>query len=360
LLANKYLPSGEAAVGSGHPVTSQKICEIRVPTYRRPRLLERALRSIIEQTDPNWRCLVFDDCPEGSARPTVEQIADARIQYRKNPTPLRAIGNIDQCFRNRPYCGGQYACVVEDDNYLLPHHIRRQFEACERWSVDVTFSAQACERVVEAGQPGFLDGEKTIAWIYPEGRHDFTALLPAILFSHAFSNGSVFWRLGCESDFEIGALTVTPGVQEMARILRLRNTVYMSHAPSSVWRWNDPKDSHVNAGPGLAITARAQVKWHHLLGQREVMELRRAYLRAYGLHPGLAFADSQSGQHKAAIESNLLMCGRYARLTERPALWRIAKMLRGMAFRMVVPCRMADSLAPGSDDIRERQLTALS
>jgi len=73
-------------------------CEIRVPTFRRPRLLERALRSVAAQTHEDWCCVVFDDCPDGSAKPIVEAMADRRFEWRQNGPALGAIGNIDRAF----------------------------------------------------------------------------------------------------------------------------------------------------------------------------------------------------------------------------------------------------------------------
>jgi hypothetical protein len=79
----------------------------------------------------------------------------------------------------------------------------------------------------------------------PTGTHEFREVLPAILFSHAFSNGCVFRRIGRQLDFEVGEITNNPGVQETARILGLKNRVYVSHEPTAVWRSNDPRDSYV-------------------------------------------------------------------------------------------------------------------
>ena len=66
---------------------SSGLCEVRVPTFRRPKLLRRALLSVLEQTYSNWRCVVLDDCPDGSARSIVEAIQDHRIDHLQNPPP---------------------------------------------------------------------------------------------------------------------------------------------------------------------------------------------------------------------------------------------------------------------------------
>jgi glycosyltransferase involved in cell wall biosynthesis len=77
---------------------TNELCEVRVPTYRRLTLLKRALQSLISQTYPNWRCIVFDDCPNGTARSVVDSLCDHRIYYSHNERRLGAIGNKDQAF----------------------------------------------------------------------------------------------------------------------------------------------------------------------------------------------------------------------------------------------------------------------
>jgi glycosyltransferase involved in cell wall biosynthesis len=326
---------------------SAPICEVRVPTYRRPVLLERALRSICAQTYPDWRCVVFDDCANGSAQAVVEAIGDPRIGYRKNPNSLGAIGNIDQCFRNRAYVDGQYACVVEDDNFLLSEHLAHQLDLVASHGVEVVFSAQACEEVLNPGEPGRVTEIKTIAWIYPEGVHPSAEVQAAILFSHAFSNGSAFWRLGCATDFEMGPLTQRPGVQETARILRLEDNVCVSHQATAIWRANDPRDSYVSASDGGGRLARLKARWGELLERREITSLRRHYLSAHGLSMARRLADHADADRKAQIESALLMCGRFTALTQRTLPWRLSWLIRGLLFRLIVPSQLAWPDEPG-------------
>ena len=55
------------------------LCEIRVPTYRRPELLERAMRSLQAQTQRDWVALVMDDSPEREGAQAVKKLGDGRI-----------------------------------------------------------------------------------------------------------------------------------------------------------------------------------------------------------------------------------------------------------------------------------------
>lgn len=311
------------------------MCEVRVPTFRRPILLNRALLSLRAQTHANWRCVVFDDCPDGSGLDVVEAMGDDRISYQRNKVSLGAIGNINQCFRNAPIVGGEYACVLEDDNYLLPEHLQRQVELCSKHDVDVVFASQVCENVLVPGEPGVLSDATTLSSIYAEGPHEVSQMLPALLFSHAFSNGAVFWRLGQASDFEVRMATRRPGVQETARILGLRGRAYVSHRPTAIWRSNDPKDSYVSVGSRGGLPARMHSHWRQLCERREIMALRRYYLGAFGTASALDCAEQSDPARRVEIENVLLMCGRYVVLTERSPLWRITWMLRGILFRMI-------------------------
>ena len=313
------------------------LCEVRVPTYRRPRLLERALRSVVAQTHHDWRCIVLDDCPDASARAVVNAVGDARVSYLHNARSLGAIGNIDQAFRNRPMAGGACAIVLEDDNYLLPEHLAVQLETCRREAVAVTISAQLVEEIGEPGAPGSLSSDKrTLAWIYPEGRHACRSLLPAVLFSHAFSNGAVFWHIGWPSDFEIGDCTHRPGVQETLRLLKLKDDVYISHRATAVWRSNDPRDSYVSRSAPDDAASRLRARWQHLQERREISDYRAWYLDQHGIGGAIEFVRKLAPSRAPDIERALLLCGHYVALTDRSTLWRLTQIAKGHAFRAVV------------------------
>lgn len=295
---------------------------------------------------------MFDDCPNGSARSVVDAIDDRRVSYRKNRKQLGTVGNIDQCFRNTPFAAGQFGCVLEDDNYFLPRHLERQLETCRSHKVDITFTAQACEEVVVPGEPGRIVDARTIAWIYNEGEHEPEAMFPAILFSHAYSNGSVFWRIGIDSNFEIGGLTTNTGIQETARIFCLKDKVYVSHEPTTIWRINDPKDSYVAASREINPIYRVRQYWDHLLERRQANALRRWYLRRNGISSNNIILSGIIEGHEKNVERTLLMCGHYSVLTSRSYLWRLMWMIRGIAFRVVVPNRLHIG-APGTNPVFE-------
>lgn len=324
------------------------ICEIRVPSYRRPVLLRRALQSLVAQTHSDWRAVVFDDCPDSTAECIVSEVGDGRIMYHKNARRMGAIGNIDQCFHNRPMIGGHFACVVEEDNYLLPQHIERKLRLCSEHNVDVVLHDQRCEDVVEPGQPGVLNRHTTVASMHSEGLHRAVDLLPALLFSHGFSNGGAFWRLGGLSNLEVGPITHFPSVQEAARLLRIVGAVFISHDPTAVWRANDPRDSFVSRSPGTSVQERYTSRLRYLRERRDFLEIQRLGINLYGLENAIRFARQLPERRRVSAEETLLLLGRYVTLSERSSTWRLHKLIRGIGFRLLFPCNIGPVAIGGS------------
>ena len=111
---------------SGSP-SSVRIC---VVTYRRPILLERALRSLLGQTRTDWVAEVFNDDPSDN-RPgeLIERLAEPRISLA---LPLRhrgAAANFNQAFQPGP---APYAALLEDDNWWEPGFLETLIAALEQ------------------------------------------------------------------------------------------------------------------------------------------------------------------------------------------------------------------------------------
>ena len=231
--------------------------------------------------------------------------------------------------------------ILEDDNYLLPSHIETAISVLEKNNVRVALCNQFCEQVDRPGEPGRITNDKTLNWMYDEGRFEPTELLPVLLFSQGFSNGAAFWRTDCLSDFQIGAVTKRPGIQESLRLLRLREPVYVSLEPTAVWRSNDPRESYVNAEQvtrGLWQSFR--VRLDQFLEGREKINYRCAAVEGVGLGRVLDYAKTKNKKRAAEIERSLLLCGYDVNLTERGRTERLWLRVIGRAARGVAPTRL--------------------
>jgi glycosyltransferase involved in cell wall biosynthesis len=338
-------------------VSLQPICEVRVPTFRRPILLKRALLSLIDQTYSNWRCIVFDDCPEKSARSVVEDIQDHRIEYSSNVKQLGALGNIDQSFAKEPLLGGRYAFVLEDDNYLLPRHIEKAIRTVEDNAAKVVFCNQHCEVIVRAGYPGSIGHYQTLNWMYQCGAANPNDLLPALLYSHGFSNGAVFWRTDCQSDFQIGDLTSCPGIQESLRLLRLKDTAYVSLESTSVWRPREPESrlwrDRLSVRKLYRVFAGKFGGWR---AARERIDCQSAALQRMGLSGALSFVSNNGildfAEFKptrlSTIERSILLSGYNVKLTSRGHVGRAALLLIGYIARNVVRSKLGRAMVQHS------------
>lgn len=97
-------------------------------------MLKEALKSVVSQPDIALEIVVVDDCPEGSARETVEGLNDPRIRYVKNPSPS---GGVPSKVRNLGLqnCRGVHVHFLDDDDIVPSGYyarVRREFTMSPR------------------------------------------------------------------------------------------------------------------------------------------------------------------------------------------------------------------------------------
>src|SRR5437868_5156255 len=91
------------------------LVRVFVPTYRRHRLLERALASLRAQTFAGWVCEVHNDDPTDQfPAELVKKIADPRIQIVVHERNLGAAGTFNLFYRGTQE---PFYSLLEDDNW---------------------------------------------------------------------------------------------------------------------------------------------------------------------------------------------------------------------------------------------------
>ena len=328
---------------------ASSLCEVRVPTFRRPKLLRRALLSILAQTHDNWRCVVFDDCPNRSGQSVVNDVGDFRVIYSHNAKQLGGPGNIDQAFLSKPLLGGKYAFILEDDNFLLPDHMEKSISILEQHNTKVALCNQFCEVVEYPGEPGRIGSGQTLNWMYEPGKHHAHDLLPALLFSHGFSNGTAFWRTDCRTDFQIRKTTALPEIQESLRLLQLKDTVFVSLESTSVWRPREiPRSSAERKLTIARLSHSMSDRIRTLRAMREAIEYQSVVLKRIGVDRVLSFIASNDipdfarfkEERVARIEQAMLLCGYNKKLTNKGYGYRGGYLLTGIVSRRVMPARL--------------------
>jgi len=96
------------------------LVSVVVPTFRRPRLLGRALRSVRAQTYANWELIVSDDDPDGGETRRVVRAVfgdDARVRCVVNRGAHGQVGNVNNGLRA---ARGRWIKPLFDDDALKP------------------------------------------------------------------------------------------------------------------------------------------------------------------------------------------------------------------------------------------------
>lgn len=82
-------------------------------TYQRPQFLLSQVRSLLQQTFPNFEIVIADNDPAASGRAVIESLNDPRIQYQCNGTN---IGMVKSFNRSVERARGAYIVMVTDDD----------------------------------------------------------------------------------------------------------------------------------------------------------------------------------------------------------------------------------------------------
>ena len=208
-------------------------CEIRVPTYKRPVWLRRALESLIAQDQPNWKALVMDDSPEREGREVVGALRDKRIIYQPNRERLGGAANLDKAFNSESLLGGAWACVLEDDNWLMPGFLSENIHALDDTHVDILLRNQ--EIWFQNENTTIPTGQTTRGNWFEEREYDSLELHAFLFFFEAISNGGLFWKTSIKSNLQVGNKVKDSGLQESCRTLQIVEPLYFKSKPLCVW-----------------------------------------------------------------------------------------------------------------------------
>jgi glycosyltransferase involved in cell wall biosynthesis len=112
-----------------------------IPTYRRPKLLERTIRSVLSQTYAHFEVCVYDNASGDETAAVVAKIAkeDSRVKYYCHPHNIGGIQNFNYGMQQVTTA---YFSLLADDNTLLPHFFEEALEALNRFPQAILFAGQ--------------------------------------------------------------------------------------------------------------------------------------------------------------------------------------------------------------------------
>ena len=101
-----------------------------LPTYRRNRLLERSLGSLLAQSCKDWFCEVHNDDPSDPfPSELVAKVADARIRTVNHAKNLGGGASMNAFYGP---IKEEFFSILEDDNWWEPEFLGSMLQAAER------------------------------------------------------------------------------------------------------------------------------------------------------------------------------------------------------------------------------------
>jgi hypothetical protein len=113
-------------------LNSQVLITAVVPTYRRPKLLRRAIRSILAQTYPHIRVCVYDNASGDETAEVMQQFQtkDSRVEYIRRPNNIGAFANfMDGANRVET----PFFSFLSDDDLMLPNFYEDALNGFQRY-----------------------------------------------------------------------------------------------------------------------------------------------------------------------------------------------------------------------------------
>jgi glycosyltransferase involved in cell wall biosynthesis len=156
-----------------------------IPTYRRPRLLRRAILSVLAQSYPHVRVCVYDNASGDDTAEVVRELAaaDARVKYFCHGQNIGAMPNF---VFGMSRVETAFFSLLSDDDVLLPGFFRKALEGFEQHP-EAVFSALATIHTDEAGRvtvvplAGWKDGlyrpPDGLLTMLEKGHPEWTAIL---------------------------------------------------------------------------------------------------------------------------------------------------------------------------------------
>lgn len=165
---------------------------IFLPTYRRPRLLERAIASLRAQTTQDWICEVHNDAPDDPApAELLAQLADPRFEYRRHERNLGGTATFNLFFRATPE---PFYAMLEDDNAWEPDFLARMLAVAAMhpdttvfWCNQSVWNEETDGRVTPTGRTVHPIEAQAAARRVPWGQ-------PAQVFGAVHAHGAALFR----------------------------------------------------------------------------------------------------------------------------------------------------------------------
>lgn len=147
------------------------LISVIMSAYNEEAFVERAIKSILGQTEQNFEIIIFDDCSTDTTTDIIERIGDERIRLYKNSENCGLTCNLNKGLR---LAKGRYIARMDGDDISLPERFEKQVRYFEEHPDVMLISCQT---------QNF--GESSLCWKLKESSEELKArMLVRPVFAH--------------------------------------------------------------------------------------------------------------------------------------------------------------------------------
>lgn len=108
--------------------TAKPLVTTIIPTYRRPKLLRRSIRSVLNQTYPHFNVCVYDNASDDATASVVEdfQKEDSRVKYYAHKENIGATENF---IYGMEHVETPFFTLLSDGDLILPNFGGKAWQA---------------------------------------------------------------------------------------------------------------------------------------------------------------------------------------------------------------------------------------
>lgn len=98
---------------------------VLIPVYNGAPFIERAIKSILQQTYSNFELILLNDASTDNSETIISRFSDSRIKYHKNQNNLGISASRNKLM---DLAQGEYLAVMDNDDLSMPQRLAQQVE----------------------------------------------------------------------------------------------------------------------------------------------------------------------------------------------------------------------------------------
>lgn len=227
--------------------------ELLLPFYGDPGLMKQTVRSVLDQTDADWRLLVVDDgYPDDTVASWFLELGDERVTYKRNERNLGANGNYRRALS---MATASHVVFLGADDLLLPSYVSRTKAVIADMGGDVAMYHPGAHVIDEGGLESYGLGDWVKSKLRPAATTPVTLsgerLATSLLRGNWTYFPSICWRR--DAVLKTGFREGWHVVQDLAMLLDLivaGHTLVLDPWVTFAYRRHTDSDSSVKAVNG--------------------------------------------------------------------------------------------------------------